>query len=118
MTKDLEQIVERIGQLPDDAIVLLNAGAADECETELVDLKKLASAYTKALNESDALRSILADATVIEGKTWSISNNGNPAQLIALRQFDDNGNLLSYTHHDTVLQAYAALKGQETSEAE
>jgi len=67
------------------------------------DLKQLAAELTTA-------RALLAEATVIEGKNWSISNNGNPAGLIALRQFDDRGNLLSYTHHDTAAEAFAAVR--------
>jgi len=55
-------------------------------------------------------REFVGASTVVEGKDWSIANNGNPAGLIALRQFDDDGNTLSYTHHDSAIDAWRELR--------
>lgn len=63
-----------------------------------------------------AAERLLGESTIIEGKGWSISNNGNPAKLIALRQYDENDELLSYTHHDSALEAFEALQQENTND--
>ncbi len=99
---------ERFFQLDADLkeiVTALNALATATAKIEALEAK-LATAER-----------LLAESTVIEGKGWSISNNGNPAKLITLRQYDGEDELLSYTHHNSILEAFEALEPKENTDA-
>jgi hypothetical protein len=102
--KTLQQIIDTIKAFPDGCDVY----AGDLDNPPLGDTG-LSTHDLKALTAKLAAAERLFSETMnIEGNRWSISNNGNPAKLIALRQYDDAGVLLSYTHHDSVFDAYAS----------
>ena len=84
-------------------------GSTEACGEYAILLRDLTTATAKI----EALEKLLSQSTVIEGKGWSISNNGNPAKLIVLRQYDEDGELLSYTHHDSILEAFEAANPRQ-----
>mgnify|MGYP001210750053 CR=1 FL=1 len=94
-------------------------GSTEACGEYAILLRDLTTATAKieALEAKLATAErLLAESTVIEGKGWSISNNGNPAKLITLRQYDGEGELLSYTHHNSILEAFEALEPKENTD--
>lgn len=52
---------------------------------------------------------LLSNTFEISVNDWLISNNRNPDGLIALRRFNYEGEVLSYTHHGTAIEAFEAL---------
>lgn len=104
MTKQIDKTLAAIRALP------VKRKISPELHVSSADLKDLVDEY-------ESMREMLEAAVSIDGKNWSISHNGNPANLYALRQFTDKGDLLSYTHHATPQAAFKALQANNEEES-
>ncbi len=81
-------------------------------------VKELGAENVRLREREKQYKLMLSNTFEISVNDWLISNNRNPNGLVALRQFNSEGEVLSYTHHDTALEAYEALAESKQTEVE